>query len=225
MAQWLNTVFYGFDRAVFIAMHNLAVSAGGFFTPVFKIITFLGEKGWAFLFVAVILMLFQKTRKVGVTMLFAVACGALITNVALKNIVDRTRPFLASEEYKRFWEFAQGAFEDESSFPSGHTTAAMAAMTALFLTCNKKWSWVGFLFAVLMGVTRLYFVVHYATDVIAGLISGAIGGVVGYYIMKLIFKILDKNKDKKLFALALGFDILSVFNKKSVKKEQEKIEE
>jgi undecaprenyl-diphosphatase len=214
MAEWLNTAFFGFDRGVFLGMHVLAESAGGFITPLFKVITFLGDKGWAFLVTAVILMLFKKTRKVGLAMLFAVACGAIITNIALKNIVDRQRPFLANEEYNGFWKFVQGELEDESSFPSGHTTAAMAAMTALFLTCNKKWSWVGFLFALLMGVTRLYFVVHYATDVIAGLISGSIGAIAGYYIMKDVYKLIEKHKDKKLCNFALEFNLPDLFKKK-----------
>ena len=215
MAQWLDTAFYGFDRAVFIAMHDLAFSAGAFFTPLFRFITFLGEKGWAFLALAVILLLFKNTRKVGIAMLLAIACGSLITNVTLKNLVNRARPFRTSEEYKAFWEFASGVVVGESSFPSGHTTTAMASMTALFLTCNKKWSWVGFLFAVLMGVTRLYFVVHYATDVIGGLIAGAIGGVCGYYLMKLLYKVFDKNKDKKAISFILDADIKNIFIKKS----------
>ncbi|MBQ7348556.1 MAG: phosphatase PAP2 family protein [Clostridia bacterium] len=214
MAEWLNSTFYGFDRSIFLGMHALAESAGGFITPLFKVITFLGDKGWAFLLAAVILMLFKNTRKVGFAMIFAVACGAVITNITLKNIVDRTRPFLASEEYNGFWLFVQGELEDESSFPSGHTTAAMAAMTALFLTCNKKWSWVGFLFALLMGVTRLYFVVHYATDVIAGLLSGTIGGIAGYYLMKLCYKLLEKYKDKKFCTFALEFNLTDLFKKK-----------
>ena len=140
MAQWLDTAFYSFDRAVFIAMHNLAICAGDFFTSLFKIITFLGKGGWAFILTAIILVLFKKTRKAGITTLFALACGAILTNVVLKNLVGRIRPYLASEEYKVFWEFVSGALESEYSFPSGHATASMATMTAMFLFFNKKWS-------------------------------------------------------------------------------------
>lgn len=214
MAIWLDTAFSAFDRAIFVAMNNLALNAGDFFTPLFKVITFLGDKGWAFLLAGLILMLFKNTRKIGVGFILAVACGALLTNIILKNLVDRTRPFLANNEYHGFWQIAGGEFEDESSFPSGHTTATMASMMVLFLSCNKKWSWVGFIFALLMGITRVYFVVHYTTDVIAGLISGAIGGVGGYYLTKLLYNFCHKNSQKKLFDFFINFDVIEQFRKK-----------
>lgn len=213
MAEWLNTAFSGFDAGLFNFTHGLAKAAGGFFTPVFTFIAFLGDTGWIFLATALILMLFAKTRRVGVCMLLAVACGAVITNLVLKNVVNRPRPFLANQEYKAFWEYVGSPFEDESSFPSGHTTAAMAAMTALFLTCNKKWSWIGFIGALVMGFDRVYLVVHYGSDVLAGFIAGAIGAVAAFYLTKWIFNLLDKYKEKKFCVSALSFDIIEFFKK------------
>ena len=87
MADFLNGTFNAFDSAIINAMHNLAVSAGGFFTPLFKAVTFIGEKGIIFFALALILMLFSKTRKLGVCIFGAVACGALITNFILKDII------------------------------------------------------------------------------------------------------------------------------------------
>ena len=46
MAIWLDTAFSAFDRAIFVAMNNLALNAGDFFTPLFKVITFLGGYGY-----------------------------------------------------------------------------------------------------------------------------------------------------------------------------------
>ena len=45
IAQWLNTAFAGYDYAILQALHNLAGAAGGFFTPLCRAITLLGEKG------------------------------------------------------------------------------------------------------------------------------------------------------------------------------------
>ncbi len=213
MVNWLNTAFSGFDAGVFNFTHGLAKAAGGFLTPLFNVISFLGDKGMIFLLTAVILMLFVKTRKVGVCMLLAVACGAVITNIVLKNVVNRPRPFLANEDYKAFWEYVGSPFEDESSFPSGHTTAAMAAMTALFLTCNKKWSWVGFIGALVMGLDRVYLIVHYGSDVVAGFIAGAIGAVFAFYLTKWIFRLANKYKEKKFFNFVLSFDVIEFFRK------------
>ena len=79
IAQWLNTAFAGYDYAILQALHNLDEAAGGFFTPLCRAITLLGEKGILFLVLGIVLMLFPKTRKAGICMFGAVCCGALIT--------------------------------------------------------------------------------------------------------------------------------------------------
>ena len=47
-ALWLNTVFAGYDMAILSFLHKLAESAGAVLTPLFKLITLLGEKGILF---------------------------------------------------------------------------------------------------------------------------------------------------------------------------------
>ena len=222
MAEFLNTAFNGFDGGVFNAMHNLAVGAGGFFTPFFKIITLLGEKGILFILAGLVLLCFAKTRKIGVCMIGAIAIGAIITNITLKPLVARARPFTDSQ-FTGFWEYVGSPAESENSFPSGHTTSIMAFATAMFITCNKKWSWVWFVATILMGASRIYLIAHYTTDVIAGIIVGGIAGVFAFFITKLIYKIVEKNKDKKFFKFVLEFDVASLFTKKekAVQEEQE----
>lgn len=76
----------------------------------------------------------------------------------------------------------------DSSFPSGHTSASVAAAVAIF-TLNKKWGIPAVVLAVLIGVSRLYLTVHFPTDVIAGLLLGIIYGIGAYFITsKLIYK-------------------------------------
>ena len=224
MVEFLNTAFNGFDGGVFNAMHNLAVGAGGFFTPFFKIITLLGEKGILFILAGLVLLCFAKTRKIGVCMIGAIAIGAIITNITLKPIVARPRPF-TDPEFTGFWEYVGSPQESENSFPSGHTTSIMAFATAMFITCNKKWSWVGFVGTILMGMSRIYLIAHYTTDVIAGIIVGGIAGVLAFFITKLIYTIVDKNKDKKFFKFVLEFDICSLFCKKEKIEQTEQVEE
>ena len=132
IAQWLNTAFAGYDYAILQALHNLAEAAGGFFTPLCRAITLLGEKGILFLVLGIVLMLFPKTRKAGICMFGAVCCGALITNFWLKDFVARPRP-LTVEPFRTWWQAAGAYAESEYSFPSGHVTAAMAGVTALVL--------------------------------------------------------------------------------------------
>lgn len=67
-------------------------------TPFWKVITFLGNGGWFWLVAAAVLLIPKKTRRVGITALLSITIGFLITNVLLKNIVARPRPFDAYTE-------------------------------------------------------------------------------------------------------------------------------
>ena len=49
----------------------------------------------------------------------------------------------------------------------------------LFILGNKKLSWLALVFGVLMGISRIYLVVHFPSDVLAGLITGTIAGMLG----------------------------------------------
>lgn len=57
-AQWLNTAFAGYDKAILKIMHSLAGALGPVLTPLMKLITFLGEKGLLLLLLSLVLMCF-----------------------------------------------------------------------------------------------------------------------------------------------------------------------
>jgi len=118
-------------------------------------------------------------------MLIGLAIGAIITNLGLKPTVARPRPYAdESSIFYQFWLTVGQNMESDKSFPSGHTTAAFAAMTPLFLEGKKSVKICAILFAVLMGIARIYLCVHFPSDVLAGIIVGIIGGVLGVLISK-----------------------------------------
>ena len=214
MAEWLNLTFHALDGGIFSAFNGLAVSAGAFFTPFFKFISIFGNKGLFFIAISIVLMCFKKTRRTGLTILFAIGIGALFTNIIIKNVVARARPYTV-DEFKGFWQIAGSVVESEKSFPSGHATVAMSAMTALFLTCNKKWSWLGFIFALLIGASRIYLIVHYFTDVFMGFVVGGVAGLLANLIVKKIVSAIEKNPDKKFCKFFINADIMNLFKKKT----------
>jgi len=128
-AQWLNTAFAEFDHAILSFYHTAAVKGDAFLRPLMNFFSLIGDNGYFCFALAAVLLCFPKTRRIGVGILFAIACGALLTNVTIKNLVARPRPF--QNGYAEWWVFVGAPAEGEFSFPSGHVTAAMACMTAV----------------------------------------------------------------------------------------------
>ena len=216
MAVWLNTAFAGFDRAVFEFFHLLQVSAGSFFTPFFKAITFLGEGGWFYIVVGVILLLFKRTRRLGVTMLIALAIGSLFTNLFIKTAISRPRPYTANDFYAECWNLVGATKTGKNSFPSGHTTAVFATTLSWVLCSKNKWRYTGFIFAILMASSRLYLFVHYATDIIGGIIVGSTMAVIFYFVIKKVFSVLESHTDNKVANFIINASVCDLFNKSKV---------
>jgi len=61
------------------------------------------------------------------------------------------------------------------SFPSGHTTTAFTVFLIGSLVIQKKWLIpVGFIYALLVGYSRIYLAQHFPTDVAGGMIAALI---------------------------------------------------
>ena len=146
-------------------------------------ITSLGNAGIIWIVLAVVLLILPKTRRTGIIVAAALLMDLILCNLILKNLVARVRPYDVNTAIailiKKPLDF---------SFPSGHTAASFAAMTALFLAKMKK-AWIAALvLAVLIAFSRLYFYVHYPTDVLGGAVVGILSGIMGYAIVEKIDK-------------------------------------
>lgn len=206
------SIFDSFDMSVFTFFGEYIHSA--FMNVVAEFITFFGGSEFVIpMAVAGAIMIpFKKTRKFGMAVLFAVLVGTLLTNLVMKPLFARPRPYIYYADNPIFmaWhEFAGGHLESEKSFPSGHTTAAFELGVAIFLVMkNKKIAWIFPVFSALVGLSRIYLMVHYVTDVIGGVFVGVFAGIMGYLIMKAI---IEKTKNTK-FA---EFDLAEKIKKKA----------
>lgn len=205
-AMFLNSFFAGYDKAILTVMHALS-KAGAVLTPLMKLITLLGEKGIIFFLLALLCICFPKTRKFGVCVFGAVCCGALITNIILKDAVARPRPFESVELFRQWWQSIGAPAEDGFSFPSGHATAAAAGMTAIRLMKGKKWTVPALVWVLLMMISRNYLMAHYPSDVLVGALIGVASGFIAFFIARLIFDLLEKRNDIPLFDLLLHFNV------------------
>ena len=218
IADWINSTFAGFDYAILEFFHMLAENASFIFNPIMEFMSIIGDNGYLGFAIAFVLLLFPKTRKCGICIILAIAVGAAFTNVAIKNIVARPRPYASDvAAFKEWWTYAGAHLESEFSFPSGHTTAAMAAMTALCIASGKTKKWLiapAALYVILMGAARNYLVVHYPTDVIAAFIVGGAAAVVAFFLTKLLWNAASKRSDLAFCNFTVNFDIRRTFEKK-----------
>ena len=198
-ALWLNSFFSGYDMAILSFAHRMAELAGSVLTPLNRIITLLGEKGILFFLLAVVLMLFPRYRRTGVCIFGAVCCGALITNIILKDQIARPRPFETVDQFRQWWQFVGAPAEEGFSFPSGHVTAAAAGVTGLCLMRGKRWFIPGAIWVLLMMFSRNYLMAHYPSDVLFALLIGVFSGFVAALITQLIFRFLENHAGEGKF--------------------------
>lgn len=136
----------------------------------FVFYTALGNAGLVWLVLSVAMLFYKPTRRAGGTALLALAVGFACTNIILKPLVHRTRPWLVVEGLTTLV-----VENDPHSFPSGHTCAAFAAACAWRRNLPKRWMGsAALVVAALMGFSRLYVGVHFPTDVLAGALVGCL---------------------------------------------------
>lgn len=153
--------------------------AFNFINEFFKYLTAAGDSWYPYVWQAVIcitLTVFKKTRKTGIVLAFCLLFwGVLVNSTIIKNTVQRPRPFLKDDTLLGYVQtvFNQPsgslALPDSFSFMSGHTTNAFILATVVSFY-HRKATIPMFVYASLMSFSRLFFGVHYPTDVIAGAI-------------------------------------------------------
>lgn len=158
---------------------------------IMQVITFLGEAGWFWIALGLVLAIIPKTRRIGFTVLGALILSLLFCNITIKPIVARVRPYDIKEGINLII-----SKPSDFSFPSGHTSASFAAAVAVF-ACNKKWGSLAVALASVIAFTRLYLYVHFPTDVLAGAVLGSLCAVISYYIVKFSFQKFYEKRGRK----------------------------
>lgn len=206
------SILYNLDYYIAYFSNELLHSIGKFITPILKFITILGNGGMIFISLSIIFIFFHKTRKSGVIALVALFLGVIITNLLLKNIVARPRPFINQNScYYLWWKDAGMLYEKGYSFPSGHTTAAMAFAFTMVLCFKKNMSWIFLIIPLIMGYSRVYFIVHYTSDVLFAFLIGIICSFLSFMLFQLF---LSTNLSKLFFDFPSIIDVIKRISKK-----------
>ncbi len=160
-----------------------------FLNPIMTFVTRLGDAGFIWILLGIILLFPKKTRRGGFDMIMCLAVTFVLTDVILKDLVGRIRPYEVIEGLNILV-----APETSFSFPSGHTSSSFTCATALSLSFGKKGAW-SFLPAALIALSRLYVGVHYPTDILGGIVVGVLAALGTYYLLKRFLKTDFVRKD------------------------------
>lgn len=157
------------------AMHSPALD------QIMLVITkIMGSIGQIWLFVALGMIIFKKTRKMGICVLLSYILVLLVGHVCLKDLIARPRPCHIDESIKLLVERPTSY-----SCPSTHTAWAFAGATSIYLYL-KRAGIIAFIIAAVMGFSRMYLFVHFPTDVLFGIVLGVILAIVSKIILEKI---------------------------------------
>lgn len=141
---------------------------------VMPMITRLGNAGIFWIATGIVLLISRKYRRTGVVVLAALVIDFLLCNVWLKNAVAATRPFDLNPSVQLLISRPR-----DYSFPSGHTAASFAAVTALYLGKMRYW-YLFLVVAILIAFSRMYLYVHFPVDILGGALVGAASGFLAF---------------------------------------------
>lgn len=158
--------------------------------PVMTAITTLGNAGILWIVLTALLLIPQKTRKVGVMSLCALLASLLMNNILIKNLVARVRPYNALDGLVILVRKPS-----EFSFPSGHAASSFASACVMFRKLPKKYGIPALVMAALISFSRLYVGVHYPSDVLAGIVSGIGCSCIGVWAADFLEKHRKKTVD------------------------------
>ncbi len=159
-------------------LHAIQEIHQGWLTDVMRLFTTIGESGLVWIVIAIVLTCIPKTRKCGLTMMIAMAITYLVGNLFLKNVIARPRPCAVDNSV-----ILKIPFPSEYSFPSGHSSNGFAGAVTIFCYYRRA-GLLSLLMAALIAFSRLYFFVHYPTDILGGILLGTLDALLAVWLVK-----------------------------------------
>ena len=115
----------------------------------------------------------EAGKRLGINVLYAI-----LTNTLIKNIFDRRRPYLDSDEVDLLRKISKSADANDIkaqgfSFPSGHSTIVTTLYGSIAYIYKKKIFWIiTIVFSLMVGFSRIVVGAHFPTDVVVGWLLG-----------------------------------------------------
>ena len=169
-----NTFFFDWEVSLILW---LQAHMGSFGTTLASFFSAFGEELACVAVIGFLYWCYDKRfgRFVGLNLLVGI-----VLNPMIKNIFNRRRPYFDTPEIKCLKPVDKHAdiyniSAQEFSFPSGHSTNAVAVYGSLpVYRKNKTLAVIAVVLSLLVGVSRFCLGVHYPTDVMCGWILGLV---------------------------------------------------
>lgn len=143
-------------------------------------ISFICNHGEVWVILAILLLLFKRTRRAGMVLTIALLMDVICCNMVLKPLIARIRPCNVNRAVNLLISKPR-----DYSFPSGHATSSFAAVGALKASGSPLWI-PAFILALLICFSRLYLYVHWPSDILAGALLGTLLGFLARKIVNLL---------------------------------------
>jgi undecaprenyl-diphosphatase len=135
-------------------------------------ITDLGNLGIIWIIISLFLLKIKMYKEVGIMILSGISLSTILSEGIIKHIVHRSRP---CDEIKPDNLLIQKPLS--YSFPSGHTASSFTAAGILDIMI-KQYGLYAMILAALIAFSRIYLLVHYPSDIIAGIVLGLICSII-----------------------------------------------
>jgi len=169
------------DQTIIFWLQAHLISAA--LTPVLQFFSALGSLGAIWIVFGLVLLARKKYRRAGMAVFIALFFSLLVGNGILKHLVMRTRPCF---DYPWVPLLVNRPAVNDFSFPSGHTFGSFATATAMYPALGREKALAAFLLAIIIGFSRLYFFLHYPSDVFAGALLGLGFGSLAWYLAGIV---------------------------------------
>ncbi|MCK9403826.1 MAG: phosphatase PAP2 family protein [Chitinophagaceae bacterium] len=150
---------------------------------IFSYITYLGD-GAVWVVVAILFFIYRRNKFP--MLIAAILVSTLITQVTKKYLLPAVpRPIAAIADLGSIHTVAGVEVHAAHSFPSGHTATAFTIYLLACLLIRNKWIIpIGFMYALLVGYSRVYLAQHFPLDIGGGMLTAVITILVSLFIQK-----------------------------------------
>jgi len=197
----------------FINWIQTTIGKNDVLSEIMRALTYAGDAGLIWLLLGIALVISKKTRFIGVSVLISWNFMVILNEFFIKEVVSRVRPlYLSGNQYSpqinafaNRWLLAPETLPmsifcvpkaDSNSFMSTHSAISFTSAVPIFFF-NKKYGWTTLVLAALIAFSRVYFGVHYPTDIVGGALLGTGCGLLIASLTKIV--VSNYRNKKKMY--------------------------